>query len=138
MYHWNKIKQFVRHRLYQAARVEVAYFITDCKDMPSHLKKHEERSAYKKDLTANYTYQQGDDLLAKKQDFIDKYTVNEREQYNYFVKEDLFGNPGEFRTRAWRNHEQIERREAQKAWCQVRKRNYHAHMRQKFMNQKTR
>ena len=139
MYLWNKVKQFVRKRLYQAARIEVAYFITDCWAMPSRLKKHEERSAYKQNLTANYTYQPGDDLLAKKQDFIDQYTVNEREQYDYFIKMRVpLYSPGEFRTRAWRNHEQIERREAQKAWRVVAKRNYHAHMRQKFMNQKTR
>ena len=64
-----------------------------------------------------------------------QYTVNEQKQYNYFVKNDPFNS--EYRARVWRNHEQVERREAQKDWHLVVKRNYHAHMRQKFMNQKT-
>lgn len=135
---WNKLKQFLRRKSDENARMEVWDFILEGPFhrgpfFPKCLKRYEERQAHKEGLTANYTYQSGDDLLEKKQDFIDQYTVNEKEQYNYFVKEDPFVD--EFRARAWRNHEQVERREAQKAWRVVAKRNYQAHMRQKFMNQ---
>lgn len=140
---WNKVKRFVRRRAEENAKMEVWNFMLEGPfyrgafgDFPQSLKRREERLAHKKDLTANYTYQPDDDLLAKKQDFMDQYTVNEREQYNYFVKNDPFKS--EFRARAWRNHEQLERREGQKAWRVVQHRNHREHMRQKFMNQKTR
>ena len=138
---WNKIKQIIRKQLEKEARIDPTRFICEAEpfngdNFPRKLKRIEERIAYKENLTATYTYQPDDDLLAQKQDFIDKYTINEQEQYNYFVKANPFVD--EFKTRAWRNHEQIERREAQKAWRVVAKRNYHEHMRQKFMNQKSR
>ena len=140
---WNKIKQFIRRKAEESARMEVCDFLLEepffdgpFGKSPNSLKRREERLIYKENLTLTYAYQSGDDLLAKKQDFIDQYTVNEKEQYNYFVKNDPFVD--EFRTHAWRNHEQVERREAQKAWRQVVKRNHQTHMRQKFINSKTR
>ena len=139
---WNKIKQRFRKMQERSARREVLEFLFEAGSFrmyfPEDLERGKDRLAYKQNLTATYTYQEGDDLLAKKQDFIDQYTINEQEQFDYFVKNNPFGNPGKIRTRAWRNHEQIERHEAQKNWCKVVHRNTRAHMCQKFMNQTTR
>lgn len=138
---WNKIKHIIRKKMERAARREVLEFVCEsgvyswC--FPENLKKRKERLAYKQNLTATYTYQEGDDLLSKKQDFIDKYTVNEQEQRKNFVFE-FMGPAPAVRCKAWRDHEQIERFQAQKNWYQVVRRNYRAHMRAKFMNQKAR
>ena len=93
--------------------------------------------SFKRKLTATYTYQEGDDLLAQKQDFIDKYTINEQEQLWYFTQTPL-DRVSKARCKAWRDHEQVERFQAQKDWGKVVYRNHCAHMRQKFTNQKTR
>ena len=141
MYFWDKIKQLIRRMAEKDAQTDVIHFMLGKPygtETPSCLKKLDERVAYKQNLTVTYTYQEGDDLLAKKQDFIDQYTINEREQFQYFIINNLFDRDNKIKTMAWRNHEQVERGEAQKAWRQLRKRNYHAHMRQKFINQKTR
>ncbi len=134
---FGKIKQFMRKKAENRAKLEVAEFLFDEALYP-HLKKHQRRLAYKRNLTATYTYGSGEDKLSKKQDFIDQYTVNERQQLNYFTQY-LPENRSDFaRCKAWRDHEQVERREAQKAWRVVQHRNHREHMRQKFMNQKTR
>ena len=102
---------------------------------PSTLKCKEERECHKLDLIATYTYQEGDDVLAKKQDFIDQYTINEREQLAYFTGFDRMNFP---RCKAWRDHEQVERSFAQHEWQEVVYRNQRDHMLQRFRNQKTR
>ena len=139
---WSKIKQIIRKQLEKEARIELTRFICEAKpfngeDFPRKLKRSKERIAYKQNLTETYTYQEGDDLLAKKQDFIKQYTVNERKQFDYFIKDNPFP-PGEIQTRVWREHEQCQRFWAQKAWRKVVRRNHREHMRAKFMNQKTR
>ncbi len=134
---FGKIKQFMRKKAENRAKSEVSEFLFHEALYP-HLKKHQERLAYKQHLTATYIYQEGDDSLARKQDFIDKYTVNEKQQLSYFTQY-LPEERSDFaRCKAWRDHEQVERREAQKAWRVVQHRNHREHMRQKFMNQKTR
>ena len=134
---FGKIKQFMRKKAEKRAKSEVAEFLFDEALYP-HLKKHKERLAYKQNLTAIYTYKSGEDKLSKKQDFIDQYTVNERQQLNYFTQY-LPEERSDFaRCKAWRDHEQVERCEAQKAWRVVQHRNHREHMHQKFMNQKTR
>ena len=80
---WSKIKQIIRKQLEKEARIEVTRFICEAKpfnggDFPRKLKRSKERIAYKQNLTETYTYQEGDDLLAKKQDFIDQYIINKR------------------------------------------------------------
>lgn len=138
---FGKIKQFMRKKAENRAKLEVLRFLFETSpfaDPYPHLKKHKERLAYKRNLTATYTYGSGEDKLSKKQDFIDQYTVNERQQLNYFTQY-LPEERSDFaRCKAWRDHEQVERCEAQKAWRVVQHRNYREHMRQKFMNQKTR
>ena len=139
---WNKIKQVIQKKAETSAHKEVLEFMCEVGSFklyfPDDLKRRKERLAYKKNLTETYTYQEGDNLLDKKQDFIDQYTINEREQFDYFVKNNMFGNPGIIWTRAWHNHEQVERFQAQKNWQTVVHRNHREHMRQKFMNQKNR
>lgn len=138
---FGKIKQFMRKKAEKRAKLEVAEFLFETspfEDPYPHLKKHKERLAYKRNLTATYTYGSDEDKLSEKQDFIDQYTVNERQQLNYFTQY-LPEERSDFaRCKAWRDHEQVERREAQKAWRVVQHRNHREHMRQKFMNQKTR
>ena len=141
---WNRIKLFFYKRAEAEARMELYNFMLEepfyrgpLGDFPIALKRRDQRQAYKQELTATYTYQEGDDLLATKQDFIDKYTVNEQKQLWYFTQTRR-DRKDRARCHIWRNHEQVERREAQKAWYTVAKRNYHTHMRQKFMAQKTR
>lgn len=131
---WNKVKQFLRYRAEIAAYVEVHDFIVGSESYKdfSCLKNLSDRLAYKEHLTATYTYRPDDDLLAKKQDFIDQYTVNEREQFDCFITKNPFDCSNKIKTHAWRNHEQVERRAAQKAWYKVVKRNYRAYMQQKF------
>ena len=132
-----KIKQFMRKKAEKRAKLGVAEFLFDEALYP-HLKKHKERLVYKRNLTATYTYGSDEDKLSKKQDFIDQYTVNERQQLNYFTQY-LPEERSDFaRCKVWRDHEQVERCEAQKAWRVVQHRNHREHMRQKFMNQKTR
>lgn len=134
---FGKIKQFIRKKAEKRAKSDVAEFLFDDVLYP-HLKKHKERLAYKRNLTATYTYGSGEDKLSKKQDFIDQYTVNERQQLNYFTQY-LPEERSDFsRCKAWRDHEQVERCAAQKAWRVVQHRNHREHMRQKFMNQKNR
>ena len=132
---FGKIKQFMRKKAENRAKLEVAEFLFD-KAPYSHLKKREERLAYKQNLTATYAYGSGEDKLSKKQDFIDQYTINERQQLNYFTQ-CLPEERSDFaRCKAWRDHEQVERHEAQKAWLVVQHRNHREHMHQKFMNNK--
>lgn len=139
---FGKIKQFIRKKAEKRAKLEVVEFMCETgsfrMSFPENLKRGKERLAYKRNLTATYTYGSDEDKLSKKQDFIDQYTVNERQQLNYFTQY-LPEERSDFaRCKAWRDHEQVERREAQKAWRVVQRRNYREHMRQKFINQKTR
>ena len=137
----DKIKQFMQNRAEKRAKLDVVKFLFETspfEDPYPHLKKHKERLAYKRNLTATYTYGSDEDKLSKKQDFIDQYTVNEKQQLSYFTQY-LPEERSDFaRCKAWRDHEQVERCAAQKAWRVVQHRNHRAHMRQKFMNQKTR
>ena len=104
---------------------------------PKCLKNLNDRLVYKKQLTSTYTYCESDDLLAKKQDFIDQYTSNEKMQREYFISS--FGEAKNVEyCKAWRDHEQVERGEAQKAWRQVIRRNHSTYMCPKYMNQNTR
>ena len=138
---WNKIKQIILKKMEKAARREVVEFMRETAsfrmDFPENLKRRKERIAYKQNLTETYTYQEGDDLLSKKQDFINQYTVNEQEQRQHFTAKFMGATPM-VRCKAWRDHEQIERFQAQKNWHQVVHRNTQAHMLSKFMNQQTR
>ena len=138
---WDRIKQVFQKAQERSAQMEVVEFVSEygyfSENFPKNLKKRKDRQAYKQNLTETYTYQEGDDLLAKKQDFIDQYTINEREQFDHFITNNLYDYSDEIKARVWRNHEQIERNQAQRAWRTVVKRNYHTHMRQNFMNQKT-
>ena len=131
---WHKIKLFFKHRVEMAARMEVYDFLVDGKtyEYYPYLKNLDDRLAYKKKLTETYTYQPDDDLLAKKQDFIEQYTINEKEQFDCFITKDPFDHSDEIKTHAWRNHEQVERREAQKNWRKVVRRNYHEHLSKLF------
>lgn len=145
MQFFDKIKKFLNHRAEKKAKEEVVEFLAEVPifgQVPHPcLKKHKERLAHKMDLTAAYTYKSDDDVLSKKQDFIDQYTINEQQQLHYFtVSIPSFCGylPSVASCKAWRDHEQVERREAQKAWRIVQHRNHSEHMRQKFMNQKTR
>lgn len=144
---WNKIKQFIRHKAEASARAEVLSFLSESltwsEEFPYFpksffLKKRKERMAHKENLTATYTYQSDDDLLSKKQDFIDQYTVNEKEQFDYFVTNNPFVRSNKIKTKAWRDHEQQERLQAQTAWRIVARRNHSFHMRSKFMKQRIR
>ena len=137
---WDKIKQRFRKMQERSARREVLEFLFEAGSFrmyfPEDLERGKDRLAYKQNLTATYTYQEGDDLLTKKQDFIDQYTINEQEQRQHFTSEFMGPTPA-VRCKAWRDHEQVERGEAQKAWHKVVRRNHRAHMHAKFMNQKT-
>ena len=129
-----KLKQRYRANTLEREKTEVLLFMlepTYIDSFPPGLAHIDERQKYKKCLTETYSYRYGDDLLAQKQNFIDKYTFHEQQQFQYFTDnrdEDIT----EFRIRAWYEHEQIERQTAQKAWHIVAKRNYHRHMREKF------
>lgn len=141
MYLWNRFKEFMRHRAEKKAKKKVLEFVLEVPVLGQipypELKKHKERLSYKRDLIANYTYQPDDDLLAKKQEFIELYTVNEKQQRDYFTQRLSEEGSDWACCKAWRDHEQVERGEARMAWYVVSKRNYHTHMRQKFMCQKT-
>ena len=141
---WNRIKYFFEKRFQKTAAMEVNNFMLEepfyrgpLGDFPCSLKRREERRAYKENLVTTYTYQPEDDLLAKKQDFIDQYTVNEKEQLWYFTQTPI-DRTDRARCKAWRDHEQIERREAQKSWRKVVHRNHRTHMRQKFLSENSR
>ena len=139
---FDKIKKYFRHKAEKKAELEVADFLAERPvfgQVPyPFLKKHKERLAYKENLTSTYTYESDEDVLSKKQDFIDQYTVNEKQQLNYFTQF-LPAERSDFaRCKAWRDHEQEKRLAAQKAWRVVQHRNHREHVRQKFMNQKTR
>lgn len=136
---WNWIKKLIRYSAEVGAKGEIIEFEAEWgiyqDQFPKALKCREERICHKLDLIATYTYQEGDDVLAQKQDFIDQYTINEREQLAYFTGFDRMNFP---RCKAWRDHEQVERACAQHEWQEVVYRNQRDHMRQRLMQQKTR
>ena len=136
---WNWVEKILKRRAEIAAKMEVIEFVQEWgrfeDQFPSSLKCKDERECHKIDLMATYSYQEGDDLLAKKQDFIDQYTVDEREQLDFFTRID---RTNVARCKAWRDHEQEERGCAQVTWREVVCRNQREHRYNKNMNQKTR
>lgn len=136
---WNWVEKILKRRAEIAAKMEVIDFVEEWGDFrdrfPSSLKGREERLCHKMDLMATYSYQEGDDLLSKKQDFIDQYTVDEREQLDFFTR---FDRKNVVRCKAWRDHEQRERSCARLTWPEVVCRNQREHRYNKNMNQKTR
>ena len=140
-----KLKQRHRNRAEARERTKVLLFMLELqykpigsKIWPANLTRRDERIEYKNKLTSSYNYRRKDDVLAKKQDFIDKYTIHEQQQFRHFTNStDEYVS--EYRIRAWRNHEQVERARAQRAWHTVVKRNSHNHVnRQIISNQNQR
>ena len=137
---WDKIRQIWEEKAEKSEKMRIYNFMLEEPfyeggAFPKGLKRLEKRQAHKRNLTATYTYQEGDDLLTKKQGFIDQYTVNEKEQLWYFTQTPV-DRINRARCKAWRDHEQIERLCAHRDWRKVVRRNHRAHMRAKFVNQK--
>ena len=144
---WKKIKRIWHQHRLNHARAELFLFQLEfpkykphgTHPWPAGLAHIDDRIEYKKKLAVDYAYPEGADLLTRKQDFIDKYTKHERAQFDYFITNNLYNCNDEIRTRVWREHEQVERFRAQCVWHKkVVHGSYRNHMRQKFMNQKTR